>query len=160
MKNILTRRDFLSVCGSSTVGLLLAQTSGSQSRKINSKEMLLYVGTYTSKESEGIYIFKFDAETGALSRIHTVKNVAEPSFLTIDKDRKYLYAVNELTEYEGKKSGAVSAFAIDQKTGDLKFLNKQPSLGGAPCHIAVSNNKKFVLAANYLGGNVSVFPIE
>ena len=151
MKNNLTRRDFLSVCGSSTAGLLLAQTSVAQSRKINSKEMLLYVGTYTSKGSEGIYVYKFDAETGALSRLQVVRNVAEPSFLTIDKNRKYLYAVNELTEYEGKKSGAVSAFAIDQKTGDLKFLNKQSSLGGAPCHISVSKNEKFVLVANYLG---------
>src|SRR5215210_2714076 len=149
MKNNLTRRDFLSVCGSATAGLLLAQASASKLKKKKSNEMLLYVGTYTSRGSEGIYVYRFDAETGALSRIYTVKNVAEPSFLTIDKDRKYLYAVNELTEYEDKKSGAVSAFAIDQKTGDLKFLNKQPSLGGAPCHISVSNNKKFVLVANY-----------
>ena len=160
MKNNLTRRDFFAICGSAAAGLAFAQASTSKSKKKKSNEMLLYVGTYTSKGSEGIYIYKFDAETGALSRIHTVKNVAEPSFLTIDKDRKYLYAVNETEEYGGKKSGAVSAFAIDQKTGDLKFLNKQPSLGGAPCHIAVSNNKKFVLAANYLGGNVSVFPIQ
>lgn len=121
--------------------------------------MLLYVGTYTSKGSEGIYVYKFDAETGILSKLYAVKTV-EPSFLTIDKSRKFLYAVNETEEYEGKKSGAVSAFAIDQKTGDLKFLNKVASLGGAPCHISVSDNEKFVLVANYLGGNVSVFPIQ
>lgn len=123
--------------------------------------MLLYIGTYTSpNKSEGIYIYDFNSETGKLTHRHIVKNVAEPSFLTIDKNRRYLYAVNELTEYEGKKSGAVSAFAIDQKTGNLDFLNKQPSLGGAPCHITTSNNGKFVLVANYVGGNVSVFPVE
>mgnify|MGYP001328496343 CR=1 FL=1 len=126
----------------------------------NSKKMLLYVGTYTSRGSEGIYVYEFDAETGALGHLHTVRDVVEPSFLAIDKAEKYLYAVNETEEYEGEKSGAVSAFAIDQKTGALKFLNKRPSLGGAPCHISVSNNGKFALAANYLGGNVSVFPIE
>lgn len=158
MKNNLTRRDFLSVCGSATTGLLLAERL--QSRPKNSKNMLLYVGTYTSKGSEGIYVYQFNAETGALSRLHTIENVAEPSFLTIDKSHKYLYAVNELTEFEGKKSGAVSAFAIDQKNGDLKFLNKQPSHGGAPCHIITSEDGKFVLVANYLGGNVSVFPVE
>ena len=122
--------------------------------------MLLYIGTYTSSgKSQGIYVHKFNAETGALTPLHTIKNVAEPSFLTIDKDRKYLYAVNELLEYEGKKSGAVSAFAIDRKTGNLEFLNRQTSLGGAPCFITASNNQKFVLVANYLGGNVSVYPV-
>lgn len=147
--------------GIGAAGMLLSKTSDAalmMGKK--SKEMLLYVGTYTSKGSEGIYVYKFDAETGELGKLHTVKNVVEPSYLTIDKNRKYLYAVNETVEYEGKKSGAVSAFAINQKTGNLNFLNKVPSLGGAPCFITVSNNEKFVLVANYLGGNVSVFPIE
>ena len=161
MKNKFTRREFLTISGIGTAGILLAKTAdASFIMDKKSKEMLLYVGTYTSQGSEGIYVFKFNAETGNLSKLHTVKNVVEPSYLTIDKGRKFLYAVNETAEYEGKKSGAVSAFAIDQKTGNLTFLNKQPSLGGAPCFIIVSENEKFVLVANYLGGNVSVFPIE
>ena len=161
MKNKLTRREFLTIGGIGASGILLAKSAkGFSNMNQKSKEMLLYVGTYTQKGSEGIYVYNFDAETGKLSRLHTVKNVVEPSYLTIDKARKYLYAVNETEEYEGKKSGAVSAFAIDQKTGDLRFLNKVPSLGGAPCFITVSENEKYALVANYLGGNVSVFPIE
>lgn len=124
--------------------------------------MLVYIGTYTSGKgrSEGIYICRLDLETGELKPYKTVKNVVEPSYLTIDKDRKYLYAVNETVEFEGRQSGAVSAFAINQRTGDLEFLNQQPSLGGAPCHLSTSGNGKFVLAANYLGGSVAVFPVE
>lgn len=160
MKNKFTRRDFLTIGGIGATGILLSKTAKGFSNMNNkSKEMLLYVGTYTSKGSEGIYVYKFDAETGSLSKLYAVKTV-EPSFLTIDKNRKFLYAVNETEEFEGKKSGAVSAFAIDQKTGNLTFLNKVASLGGAPCHISVSDNEKFVFVANYLGGNVSVFPIE
>lgn len=156
MKNKLTRRDFLAI---SATGILLAKSAKGFSNMNNkSKEMLLYVGTYTQKGSEGIYVYKFDAETGSLSKLYAVKT-NEPSFLAIDKSRKFLYAVNETEEYEGKKSGAVSAFSIDQKTGNLTFLNKVASLGGAPCHVSVSENEKFVLVANYLGGNVSVFPI-
>ncbi|MEP6902673.1 MAG: beta-propeller fold lactonase family protein [Actinomycetota bacterium] len=156
----LTRRDFLAIGGSAVAGLLLSPKMNAQSNK-KTKEMILYIGTYTSTgKSEGIYVHKFDLETGKLTPLHTVKDVADPSFLTIDKDRKYLYAVNELLEYEGKKSGTVSAFAIDQKTGNLQFLNKQASLGGAPCFITTSENSKFALVANYLGGNVSSFPIE
>lgn len=158
MKNKFTRRDFLA---SSATGILLAQSAKGFSNMNNkSSELLLYVGTYTQKGSEGIYVFKFNQETGILSKLHTVKSVVEPSFLAIDKSRKFLYAVNETEEYEGKKSGAVSAFAIDQKTGDLTLLNKVASLGGAPCHLSVSDNEKFVFVANYLGGNVSVFPVE
>ncbi len=161
-KNNFTRRDFLKTAALGTLGLTLAESVyGQQSDNKNSKEMLVYIGTYTSgkSKSEGIYIYKLNLASGALESYKTVKNVVEPSFLAIDKSKKYLYAVNETVEYEGKQSGAVSAFAINQKTGDLEFLNKQPSLGGAPCHVSVSDNGKFVLVANYVGGNVAVFPV-
>jgi 6-phosphogluconolactonase len=158
IKNKFTRREFL---GASLAGA----ASAALTRKINaqdkSKEMLLYIGTYTSTgKSEGIYVYKFDSEAGKLTALHTVKYVSEPSFLTIGKDRKYLYAVNELLEYDGQKTGLVSAFAIDRRTGNLQILNRQLSLGGAPCFITTSENQKFALVANYLGGNVSVHPIE
>jgi len=162
-KNNFTRRDFLKTAALGTLGLTLAESVyGQQSDNKNSKEMLVYIGTYTSgkSKSEGIYIYKLNLASGALEPYKTVKNVIEPSFLAIDKSKKYLYAVNETVEYEGKQSGAVSAFAINQKTGDLEFLNKQPSLGGAPCHVSVSDNGKFVLVANYVGGNVAVFLVE
>ena len=158
-----SRREFIKSAAAGIGSLILAGSNFGQSAiDKRSKEMLVYIGTYTSgkSKSEGIYIYKLNLDSGELKPYKTVKNVVEPSFLAIDKDKKYLYAVNETEEYEGKKSGAVSAFAIDRKTGDLKFLNKQPSLGGAPCHISVSDNGKFVLAANYLGGNISVFQVE
>ena len=162
-KNKHSRRDFIKVAAVGTLGLTLAESVfGQTSSNKNSKEMLVYIGTYTSgkSKSEGIYVYKLNLDSGQLKPYLTVKNVVEPSYLMIDKDRKYLYAVNETVEFEGKPSGAVSAFAINQKTGDLTFLNKQPSLGGAPCFITTSENGKFVLVANYLGGNVSSFPVE
>jgi 6-phosphogluconolactonase len=159
-KNNFTRREFLEIGALGAIGVTLSHTAAAQAGN-SSKKMLLYIGTYTtSGKSQGIYVHQFDPETGRLTPLHVVKGVTEPSFLAIGKERKYLYAVNELVEYEGQKSGAVSAFEIDQKTGNLRFLNKQPSLGGAPCHITVSENQKFVLVANYVGGNVSVYPIE
>jgi len=158
-----TRRDFLKITVAGTTALTLADSIFGQSLGgEKAKEMLVYIGTYTSgkSRSEGIYVYKLNLKNGELKPYKTVKNVVEPSYLSINKNRKYLYAVNETVEYAGKKSGAVSAFAIDQKTGDLKFLNKQPSFGGAPCFVTVSENEKFVLVANYVGGNVAVFPIQ
>jgi 6-phosphogluconolactonase len=157
--NRFTRRKFLEVGSLSAIGILLAPNVFSQTN-LESENMLLYVGTYTEKGSEGIYVFNFNLKTGALTKLHAVKDVVQPSYLVVNKSRTYLYAVNELVEYEGKKSGSVSAFAIDQKSGNLSLINRQPSLGDAPCHISITDNEKFVLVANYLGGNVSVYPIE
>ena len=162
-RNDYTRRDFIKFAAIGTSVLTLDNSIfGSASEASKTKEMLVYIGTYTSgkSKSEGIYVYKLNLDSGELNLYKTVKNVVEPSYLTIDKDKKYLYAVNETVEYEGKKSGAVSAFAINQETGDLSFLNKQPSLGGAPCYIIVSENGKFTLVANYVGGNVAAFAVE
>ncbi|HEX8638858.1 MAG TPA: beta-propeller fold lactonase family protein, partial [Pyrinomonadaceae bacterium] len=161
--NDYTRRDFLEFFAAGAGALtFLGSIFGQPQIDKNSKEMLVYIGTYTSgkSRSEGIYIYRLNLDSGDLKPYKTVKNVVEPSYLAIDKTRRYLYAVNETETYEGKKSGAVSAFEIDQKNGDLMFLNKQPSLGGAPCYVTVSESGKFVLVANYLGGNASVFPVE
>ena len=120
---------------------------------------MVYIGTYTKDKSEGIYLYKLDAATGGLTKVSAAGVKDNPSYLALDPQRRYLFAVNEIGEYQGKKSGAVSAFAVDQKTGGLKLLNQQPSLGGAPCYITVDKTGKNVLVANYSGGNVAAFPI-
>jgi len=122
-----------------------------------SDSMLVYVGTYTTGKSEGIYLYRLDLASGKLQHVDTTKNVINPSFLGLAPDHRHLYAVNEVEDFGGKKSGAVSAFAVDQKTGQLQPLNQQASLGTNPCYIEVDAGGKFVLVANYSGGNVSVF---
>ncbi|MEO5857914.1 MAG: lactonase family protein [Pyrinomonadaceae bacterium] len=158
---LVDRRSFIGFAAAGLSGATLARDLTAQRSNSKARDMLLYVGTYTSGESKskGIYIHKFDGATGRLTPFRVVEGVEEPSFITIDGRGRYLYAVNETVEFEGMKSGAVSAFAIDQKSGDLKFLDKQPSMGGAPCNVTTSANGKFVLVANYVGGNVAVLPI-
>lgn len=126
----------------------------------NNNNILVYIGTYTTGESEGIYIYRMNPSSGILEFTGKATGVDNPSFLSIDTQKQYLYAVNEVGDFAGKPSGAVSAFAIDQKTGELTYLNKQPSHGASPCHLSVDKTDKFVLVANYGGGSVSVFPIE
>ena len=126
---------------------------------LSAAKLRLYVGTYTSGESEGIYLCEMDSETGALTRQGVTKGVVNPSFLAIHPSQKYLYAVNEVGDFQGEKSGAVSAFAIDAATGKLTLLNQQSSLGGAPCHLVVDAAGKNVLVANYTGGSIACLPI-
>jgi 6-phosphogluconolactonase len=161
MSNRTTRREFLRAAGAGTLGLALAGAPDADARRRErSKELLVYVGTYTDAKSrsEGIYLYRLRLSTGELRQVGITRGVVNPSYLALNASRRYLYAVNEVTEFEGKKSGAVSAFAVDQKTGALRFVNQQPSMGGAPCYVTVSDNGRFVLVANYAGGNVAVLP--
>lgn len=118
-----------------------------------SRELTLYIGTYTSGKSEGIYIYRMDQANGELTRAGSVKS-ENPSFLTIDPAKRYLYAVNE------KPEGTVSAFAINRRTGELSLLNQQSSHGADPCHVSVDSRSKSVLVANYTSGSLAVFPIQ
>jgi len=119
----------------------------------------VYVGTYTDTASRGIYRFTLDLETGAASAPVLAGTTTNPSFLALHPNGRFLYAVGEIESFDGKKSGVVSAFAIDRKTGDLALLNQQPSEGAGPCHLVVDGTGKNVLVANYGGGNVAVLPI-
>ncbi|MBY0523520.1 MAG: lactonase family protein [Gemmataceae bacterium] len=119
----------------------------------------VYVGTYTGKDSKGIYRFDFDPATGKLTNKALAGEIVSPSFLAIHPNHKFLYSVNEVGTFNGKKAGAVSAFAIDPKTGDLKLLNQQSAVGTGPCHLVVDREGKNVLVANYGGGSVAALPI-
>ena len=122
-------------------------------------ETYVYFGTYTRGESKGIYRSTMDLETGALSEPELVAEVTSPSFLAIHPNGKSLYAVSEMGEFEGKKEGAVSAYAIGEK-GDLSLLDRLGTGGPGPCHISLDSSGSTVLVANYSGGSVASFPVK
>ena len=155
------RREFLEFAGLAALGSILPKLSFASVLGANREgELLLYVGTYTTGKSEGIYLYRLRLSSGELKHVATAKGVVNPSFLALSPNRRYLYAVNEVGDFEGKKSGAVSAFAVDQRTGELRLLNQQASLGADPCYVDVDAVGRFVLIANYTGGNVTVFPVQ
>jgi 6-phosphogluconolactonase len=143
-----SRRQFLKLSGIGVVGgaVNLAFT-------LPARELTLFVGTYTSGRSEGIYVYRMDQSTGALTQVSSIKS-ENPSFLALDPSKRFLYAVNETA------NGAVSAFRIDPASHQLTQLNQQPSEGADPCHLMVDSQRKCVLVANYTGGNVAVLPIQ
>jgi 6-phosphogluconolactonase len=120
----------------------------------------VYVGTYTHGQSEGIYIFTFDALTGVLEPIGVSSKLENPSYLALSKNNKYLYTTAEVNELDGKKGGAVAAFSINNVTGNLEFLNYEYTKGKAPCHISVDKENKYLFAANYGDGTCSFFPLD
>lgn len=153
-----SRRKFLKQMSSGALGIFVSLRDQTRINK-KIKELLVYVGTYTSGDSEGIYICRLDLSSGKLTLVKTVKGLVNPCFLAIDPQHRCLYSIDEATKLNGKTRGAVSAFSINLKTGDLTFLNRQPAPGPAPCHLIVDRSGKYVLTANYNGGYISVFPI-
>jgi len=114
----------------------------------------LFVGTYTSGKSEGIYVYRFNSSTGNAALLSTAKS-KNPSYLTISSNKKYLYAVNE-----NGTAGEVSSFLFDGGTGQLHFINKQSSGGADPCYITEDKTNKWVFVANYSSGALSALSVN
>ncbi len=138
-----------------------------------SKHRLVFIGTYTgeivSKTGQifkgmgmgmGIYVYKLDVTSGLMKQCGLAEGVPNPSYLDIDPSRRFLYAVNELREFEDAPTGAVSAFSVEPGSGRLRFLNRKPSYGTDPCHLTIDKTGRYVLVANYTSGSVCVLPIR
>ena len=128
------------------------------------QQYYLFIGTYTqgsagtgaANGSKGIYVYRFDAASGSLQPVSTIAT-DNPSYLALDRQGRFLYAVNET--HEGG-TGNVSAFAFDRKTGKLSFLDKQISGGDDPCYVSVDKHRKWVMVANYSGGSYAALPVR
>jgi 6-phosphogluconolactonase len=121
---------------------------------------LVYVGTYTGKESKGIYVYRFDPATGESGSIGLAAATDNPSFLAVDPNNRFLYATNELDTFHNESTGAISTFAIDRKSGKLTLLQQVSSLGGGPTHLSLDKSAKYLMVANYTNGSAAVFPIK
>ena len=115
------------------------------------KDQFLIIGTYTSEKSEGVYVYKFNIETGEISFVSAVKT-SNPSFVAVSPDKKFVYAVNE------DDPGNVTAFSFNRSNGQLTQLNQQPSHGRHPCYITIDKNGKWVIVGNYSSGTIAVYP--
>ncbi len=119
------------------------------------QKSFVYVGTYTAKtQSKGIYLYEFSSTTGKLEPKGIAAETADPSWVAVHPNGKFLYAANE-----SGKASTVSSFAIDPSSGKLTPLNKLPSLGEDPCYLSFDKTGKYLFVANYTSGNVVVFPI-
>ncbi len=138
----------------------LAGTLMALSATADAKSHRIYIGTYTQgSDSRGIYTCLFDEETGALSEPVLAAETANPSFLAIHPTRPLLFCCNELDDFQGKPQGALSVFRIVEESGELQLINQQPTGGSAPCYLTIDATGRFVITANYFGGNTAVLPI-
>jgi 6-phosphogluconolactonase len=154
-----SRRDLLKYTGS----LILSMANAQQKKG----PILLYVGTYSNPagpegskgNGQGIYLMEMNPGTGALIQRAVFPNDSNPSWLALDHSRTHLYSANETSDYNGTKSGSVSAYSINRADGQLTLMNTVSSEGAGPAHLSLHPGGKHVLVANYYGGTVAVIPI-
>jgi len=109
----------------------------------------LLVGTYTKNGSKGIYVFNFDTTSGKAVLLSHTDTSANPEFLTITKDKQFVYAVNET------KDGMVAAYSF--KDNKLNLLQLKPTNAADPCYISLSPDEHNIFVANYTGGSITQF---
>lgn len=126
-----------------------------QARQGNGKRLPMLIGTYTAKESQGIYRCYFDTSTGELSQPQLIAEVDNPSFMALSDDKRFLYAVSE---GGNNQNSALNAFRYKAESGELELINRQPTFGASPCYVALADGK--ALTANYTGGSFSIMGIN
>ena len=127
--------------------------------------IFVFTGAYTGfpphvrGHAQGVDVFRMNPETGALTHAFTQPGVDNPTYVAVSADHRFLYAVNAVPEVHGVPGGAVEAFAIDQSTGALTFLNRETTIGPGPAFVAIDSTGRFVMAANYHGGSIVLYPV-
>lgn len=122
----------------------------------------VFVGTYTRPEghvlgkAEGIYRLQRHPKSGKLIQRSVIGDIINPSYLTFSPDGKYLYAVSEIGGGQDT-TGYVYAYAVTED--EVQMINRRPSHGIAPCHLAIHPSGKYLFVANY-GGGISMYPLE
>jgi 6-phosphogluconolactonase len=154
------RSDFFRRIGIGALGITALKTDAiGLASPTEFRSEFFHVGCYTAGPEEGILTGRFDPATGLAAISLTNPGITNPSFLIYGKSGMFIYAAIETDDFGGKSSGAVSAFRTDPQTGKLTLLNTVASQGAHPCHLCADSTGKYVLAANYTGGNVAVLPV-
>ncbi len=124
-------------------------------------DFFIYYGTYTNRQSDskGIYVSRFNTESGEWAAPQLAGETGSPSFLAVHPSQKYLYSVGEMSQ-PGQTGGAVTAWSIDRSTGMLTKINQVSSVGGGPCHINLNPKGDLAMVANYGGGSAVSYEVK
>jgi 6-phosphogluconolactonase len=159
LPNAISRRTFVQGAAAATV---IANTTMAKAFNFGNSSRFAYLGTYTkgSGNGQGIYLYQANSFTGELDLVKLVSTVPDPSFLCASASGKFLYATNEIANFNGGTSGSVTSFSVNQQTGDLTLLNTVSSVGGGPVFLSIDATGKYLFVANYGGGSIAVLPIH
>jgi 6-phosphogluconolactonase len=133
-------------------------------------ETFAYVGTFTAgfvggggfaglPPGEGIYVLRLDTASGAMEKVQTVTGLDTPSYLAVHPTLPVLYAVEREWSPDERTTGALTTFAIDERSGQLTQIARDRSGGNWPAHVSVHPSGRFALVANPRGATIACFPL-
>ena len=138
------------------IGALMLCACTSMKQKETMEKMYLMVGSYATPEEEGIKVYAWDGEKGEAAYVCGLKGISNPSYQVVSADGKRVYSVGE----DDGLTSTAHALSFDKSQGRLALMNTQLTQGGAPCYINLSPHEDYVVTANYMGGSISVLPLE
>jgi 6-phosphogluconolactonase len=141
-----TRRDFLMSASAAT---LLATTGLSQSRARR-----VFVASNTP---EGIRSFDWNPATGELTNPGAAAKVDMVDWLCFSPDHKYLFAACEVDSFNGKPTGELASFKVND--GRLEQLSGVNSVSKGTCHCAIDHTGRVLISADYGGGSAASFKV-
>lgn len=116
----------------------------------------LVIGSYTKPGAEGIHVYGFDTQTGDLQFRSATGGIDNPSWLSIGRQGKMIYAVSE----KNSGSGSVISYRFDPVSGKLSLVNQALSGGKGPCYISIDSAGTHVFTANYSSGSVGIIRLN
>jgi 6-phosphogluconolactonase len=152
------RRAFLLGAAGATLaagGLIAAREDASAAEATaTAVPLFAYIGCFTTvrreAEGKGISVYRIDP-SGAWTHVQTLETVANPQFIAFDRQKRFLYSIHG----DGSE---VASYAIDKTSGQIKFLNKQPTKGNNSTHLTPDPSNRYIVIGN--GPGVAVFPIN
>ena len=127
-----------------------------QSRMFSqSNRLRVYVG---SNKPDGILAFDWNQETAEFSPAGVAAKIANVDWIIYSGDRKHLFAASEVDRFNGKPTGEVASYAVEN--GSLKLLSGQNSAAKGTCHIALDQTGRTLISADYGGGSAASFQVQ
>jgi 6-phosphogluconolactonase len=121
---------------------------------------LLFIGTYSVRDSKGLYACEADAATGALTLLEEpvlTEPAINPTFLACRGN--WLYAVSELGDSDAPRPGALTGFHLQGHTGALKRGPSIPCGRGSPCHVLVFDEGRRLAVSQYKTGELYIIAL-
>jgi 6-phosphogluconolactonase len=125
----------------------------------HAEDPLVFVSAFAAGDRGGIHAFQLNSKTGALKALHRTGDIANPFFLAVSPNKQFLYAI-EAEKFGSDREEFVASYAIEDRTGNLKRLNRRSTRGTASCYLDVDATGKTVVVANYSTGSVASMPVE
>ena len=138
------------------IGALMLGACTSMKQKETMENMYLMVGSYATPEEEGIKVYAWDNEKGEALYVSGLKGISNPSYQVVSADGNRVYSVGE----DEDEISTAHSLSFDKTNGKLALMNTQLTNGGAPCYINLSPDEDWVITANYMGGSISVLPLD